>query len=146
MTREIIFDAPASAALFAEHADECANPLLGRTCPQRAMYEAIEAAGAGQCFAAYVDGELVGFAFLLMGPLPHYAGLFATVESLYLSEDARRGGLGKMLMGSLETCAIEAGCEAIFRSAIVGSCRVAWLSPAADRYRLTNRIFTKRLK
>lgn len=141
-----IFDHPASAALFAEHADECANPLLGRTCPRRAMYDALEAAGVGHTFAAHRDGDLAGFAFVLRGPMPHYEGVFATVESLFVGKQARHGGLGRHLMDAIEAYAAETGCAAIFYSAPVGSRMARMMALQPSRYRRTNLIFTRRLR
>ncbi len=140
-----VFDDPASEALFAEYAEECANPVLGRTVPSRAMYEAIEAAGAGKCLSVSVDGALVGFAFVLIGPLPHFQGLFATVESVFLNRQSRRFGLGLRLMEAVESLARDAGCEAIFFCAPTGSRFLAVLRRRRGYWR-TNVVFTKRLQ
>lgn len=140
-----IFDDPASAELFAEYEQECANPLTGSTAPVRAMYEALEGLGVAQCFAAYADLKLCGFAFVLISVLPHYGRRFATVESLFVGGAGRRGGgLGVWLMSAVEAHAKKAGCTAIFYSAPVGS-RFARLLFLKKEYRKTNHIFTRSL-
>lgn len=140
-----IFADPVSEALFREYALECANALLGPTTPQAALYAALEDAGAVQCFAAHVQGLLSGFAFVILGPAPHY-GLrrFATVESLFVARVVRHTGLGVLLMREVEESVRTAGCEAIFYTAPVGS-RLARLLFLSSDYRNTNHVFTKRL-
>ena len=141
---EIFADA-CSAELFAAYDAECANPLLGPTTPQGAIYEALEATGSVQAFAGYLNGVLCGFGFVILGPLPHYGRKFATVESVFVARVARHSGLGTRLMSELEEFAREAGCEVIFYSAPVGS-RLARLLFLSDDYCNTNHVFTKRLR
>ncbi|MGA9070542.1 MAG: hypothetical protein WB424_09835, partial [Terracidiphilus sp.] len=90
----MIFQDPASAELIAEYERECANPLLGPCAPQPEMYASLEEQGAAQCFAAYKDQTLIGFAFVLTTPLPHYEleRKFATVESFFVASVARHTG------------------------------------------------------
>lgn len=140
-----IFDDPSSAELFVEYTIECANPLLRSTAPQRQMYEQLEELGAAQCFAARVDGRLIGFAFVIMSPLMHYGVKFATVESLFVTKAARIGGAGVALMAAVDEYARAAECKAIFYSAPVNSQLARLLFLLADEYRHTNHIFTKRL-
>lgn len=141
-----IFDDTSSAALFSEYESECANPLLGTTAPRKEQYEALEGTGFAFCFRACVDGVLSGFAFYVMGPPPHYGGLWcATVESLFVMRASRAGGLGKQLMDAVETDAEARGCAAIFYSAPAGSRLAKLLFLCADEYRNTNHVFARRL-
>lgn len=140
-----IFDDPASAALFAEYEAECANPVLGPVSPRRETYEALEAMGLAQCFAVYVLGELVGFAFVVMGEAPHYGRNLATVESLYVHPEAR-GGPGRALMKTVEAAARETGCQAMFYTAPVGSRMAKLLLLMSEAYPNTNLVFTRRLQ
>ena len=132
-------------ALFAGYERECANPEMGASWPSLDMYENIEAAGLGQCFAAREDGLLYGFAFVIVGGLPHYARKCATVESLYVARETRGGGLGTALMHAVGDYAKEQGCHAIFISAPAQSRLARLLFLSEDQYRNTNHIFTKRL-
>ncbi len=141
-----IFDDPVSEALFAEYERESANTLLGPCSPSREMYEAMEAAGMGQCFAAYAYGQLAGFAFVLTSALPHYGRKFASVESLFVVGSSRGGGLGGRLMNAVESYCLEAGCEALFYSAPVGSRLAELMFLWDDRYTNTNHVFCRRLQ
>jgi|GEM_PF-1032468 len=145
-TASAIFDDPAGAALIDEYERECANPVLGPTQPQRKLYEALEGCGVAHCFAGEVDGVLRGFAFYLMGTPPHYGDKkCATVESLFVSSEARGGGLGGQLMEAIEKDAKANGCVAILYSAPVGSRLARLLFLSTDRYRNTNHTFTRAL-
>lgn len=141
-----IFDDPASAVLFEENSYECANPLLGATAPQREMYEVLERSGMAQCFGAYEGDVLRGFAFMLMAPSGHNGRRYATVESLFVTREARSSGLGDLVMGTMEDHAKQYGCEAIFYSAHVGSRLAKLLFLCSDRYTNTNHIFCRRLQ
>lgn len=143
-----IFDDPASAGLFAEYEKECANALMGPTTPEREMYEALERLGAAQCFGAYVDGNLRGFAFVLNGELPHFGHgrKFATVESLFVSRASRECGLGSNLMDALESHCREAGCIAVIYIAPVGSRLARLLFLSEDKYKNTGHTFYRELR
>lgn len=140
-----VFDDPAWPALLTQYEPECANPLLGGVSPDRRGYEALEALGAGQCFRALAHGKLCGFAFLLIGTLPHYGRRFATVESLFVAQAARTTGAGLELMRAFEARASAAGCGAILYSAGVDSRLAGLLELLHREYRLTNYVYTKRL-
>jgi GNAT superfamily N-acetyltransferase len=141
-----IFDDPDCEALLAEHESECANALLGPTRPQRWLYGAMEVSGSGQCFAAYRGGELVGYAFVMVGPLPHYEGRFATVDGPFVTVTARSTGLGDTLMEAVEDHGKRAGCEAVFYSTPTYSRLGRLLTLRPEEYCLTNRIFTRKLR
>lgn len=149
---EEIFDDPGSAELFAEYAAECANPVTGAPPPVRAMYEALEQTGAVRFFGAYCridhpldEVRLVGFACVSIVVAPDFGLRLASVERLFVSGAARRGGLGAMLMRKIEDDARDAGCEDIRYSAPVGS-RLAKLLFLREEYQKTNHIFTRRLR
>jgi GNAT superfamily N-acetyltransferase len=142
---EEIFNDPASAELMAQYADECANAMLGKPRPRRDVYGALETTGCAQCFAAYEDGKLCGFALVLIACVPHYGLSHATVESLFVSREACRSGLGVALMADVEAHARQAGCGAIFYSAPAGGRLARLMFLQSDVYVNTNHIFTKRL-
>lgn len=141
-----IFDDAGSAALFAEYEAECANPLLPRTAPQRAMYEQQEQYGVAQCYAGRVDGVLCAVAFVVLSPFMHYGGRFAIVESLFVAREHRPGGLGSRLMQVLEEDAKQLGCTEVFYTAPVKSALAQLLFLWSDRYVNTNHIFCRSLK
>lgn len=131
--------------MFAAYSEECANPLCGPTARSREAYESLELAGAAQCFGAYVDGELQGFACVFTAALPHYGRKFASVESLFVLPAARASELGRFLMSEAERFARAAGCVAIFYSARVGG-NLDRLLMLLDDYALTNHVFCRRLQ
>ncbi|HEX5236149.1 MAG TPA: GNAT family N-acetyltransferase [Silvibacterium sp.] len=137
-----IFDDPRSAGLIAEYAEECGNALIGKPAPRRDMYENLEGSGLGHCFAAYEDGALCGFALIIVSVVPHYGLSCATPESLFVSREAN---CGAELMKAVEGYARRNGCANIFYSAPVFSRFDRMLSLRQREYRLTNRVYTKRL-
>jgi GNAT superfamily N-acetyltransferase len=140
-----LFNDPDMGELCAEYEQECANPELGKTTPQRSLYERLEGCGAGRCFAARLEGRLRGFAFMLLADLPHYGKKCATVESLFIARVARAGQLGWRMMETIDAHAKAAGCEAIFYSAPVDS-RFARLLLGTTHSLWTGYVFTKSLR
>jgi len=128
--------------LILEYADECSIPGIGRVNPQPQIYAALEAAGTLQSFAAY-HGGLVGFANVLTPILPHYGVRVATVETLFVSKDARRSGIGRELLLALEKYALEVGCKGILYSSPAGGQLERVLS--AKKYQQTNSVFYRPL-
>lgn len=139
-----IFEDPSSAELFAEYERESANAMLGPCAPSLGRYEQLEACGAGQCFAAYSDGMLAGFAFVVVGPVPHHSRKLAMVESLFVAS-ARSGYLGGRLMNAIESCYREAGCEDLIYHAPARSRLAVMLFLHEDEYANTGHVFCRRL-
>jgi GNAT superfamily N-acetyltransferase len=130
--------------LLAEYAAECSIPEIGEVCPQPAIYEALERAGVVQVFGGYADGQLVGFASLLLTVLPHYGRKTATVESLFVAQVYRTSGIGAALMEAMESAARDAGCAAILYSAPAGG-KLERLLDLRRAYRRTNAVFCRSL-
>ena len=137
-----IFDDPEGADLIREYAEECGNALVGTPVPQRDRYENLEAAGMGQCFAAYVGLKLVGFAFVLVTAVPHYDVKLAAVESVFVTRSAH---CGAVLMTKLNDYAASMGCATIFYTAPVGSRLAKLLFLCSDEYTHTSHVFSRRL-
>jgi len=144
-----IFDDPEGEDLIREYAEECGNALVGTPVPQRDRYENLEAAGIGQCFAAYelldhpLDrAALVGFAFVLVTVVPHYEVKLAAVESVFVT---RRAHSGAALMNALNHYATKMGCTTIFYTAPVGSRLAKLLFLCSDEYTHTSHVFSRRL-
>lgn len=138
-----IFRAPNAADLFSEYADECSIPLIGKINPQPEIYAAMERNGMLQCFGAYDGERLIGFATILLPILPHYGKKVATVESLFIEQDGRKGGIGRKLLYSVENFAKNSGCVAILYSAPAGGKLERLLS--MKRYARTNTVFCRSL-
>jgi N-acetylglutamate synthase-like GNAT family acetyltransferase len=56
------------------------------------------------------EGRVVGFTHLHLAELFHERGRLGRIMALVVTDDARRSGVGKMLMSSLEVLARNAGC------------------------------------
>jgi GNAT superfamily N-acetyltransferase len=139
-----LFADPDFEVLCGEAAAECANPALSAPLPDCALYQALEATGATRCFRCD-DEQLCGFAFAVLAPSAHNRRRYATVESLFVGAQHRSGGAGVQLMAAVEDAAREAGCEAVFYSAHVGSRLAKLLFLSTDRYVHTNHIFCRRV-
>lgn len=107
---DIILDSP----LLKAYEEECANPLLGPTNPDRGMYEAMSRSGMLTCFGCFDGNNLVGFATVLITVYPHFSKKVATGESIY----ALRGGLA--LISAIKKFAKVSGCTEILYSAPFG--------------------------
>jgi GNAT superfamily N-acetyltransferase len=58
--------------------------------------------GAVEVLAARAEGRVVGVAVLAYRLSISAAGLFASIEDLYVRPDARRGGVGRALLEAVE--------------------------------------------
>ena len=148
-----LFDDRGMLALVAEYESECGSALLGKPGPRREVYEGMERTGLAQCFAAYArldhpldPPRLAGFACVLVAVVPHYGYSCATVESLFVSRDARASGLGSKLMEAVEAYAKGAGCTVMFYTAPIGSRLARQLFLRPTEYPNTNAVFARLLK
>lgn len=139
-----ILDAENAPELIAEYSAECSIPEIGETNPQRDLYAVMERTGLAQSFGAYRDGQLAGFAIVLIYVLPHYGKQIATVESLFVASAHRNSEIGRELMAAIEGYAREKGCKVILYSAPAGS-RLERLLFLKKPYRRTNAVFCRSL-
>lgn len=141
-----VLDHPAFEALWSANAAECAIPQLSPAKPDADFYRRLEAGGYAICFRCGTGDELHGYALMLMAPSGHNRQRYGTVESLFVSEEARGSGGGTRLMKTIESAARESGCEAVFVTAHVGSrlARLMFLEP--ERCTLANLVFCWRLR
>jgi GNAT superfamily N-acetyltransferase len=116
---------------------------FGPVSPCFDVYRQMEANGALHVVGVFAP-ELVGLASLLIYGLPHYAGRkICTMESFFVSPDARRGGTGLKLLRAAEARAVELGAVALMVSAPAGG-RLASVLPRRG-YRKTNEVFLRAL-
>lgn len=108
-------------------------------------YHHLEDVGALHVLGAFEEEEMVGFLFLLLAELPHYAGvLTATSESFFVLPEHRAGGTGVKLLRAAEALAREHGAECLVVSAPAGSRLDAFLA-GLGRYRIADHIYFQRL-
>jgi GNAT superfamily N-acetyltransferase len=140
-----ILEAPNAQGLLAAYADECSIPEIGEPKPQATQYELLESAGALHTFGVYENDELVGFASVLIAPLPHYGRKVATIESIFVHPAHRESAIGRTLMLVVEQFADVQGCAAILYSAPKGS-RFDKLLNILPDYRNTNAVYCRSLQ
>ncbi len=59
------------------------------------------------------DGQLTGYLLAVIAPMFVYGGYMGFVQELYVSEDARRAGVGRTLMETFHTVATTAGATVV---------------------------------
>ncbi|MFU2088160.1 GNAT family N-acetyltransferase [Bordetella bronchiseptica] len=137
-------DAPTFASLCAEYAQESANADLAGRAPDHHAYAGMEAAGVAHFLGVFRGEELVGFACLLVTPVPHFKGrLIGTTESIFVAAAHRPGGAGMALLRATEALARDLGATGLYVSGPAEG-RLVQLLPAAG-YRETNRTFYRGL-
>lgn len=143
VTVDEFFDDPSTEILLAQYADECAIDEMPRPFPHAGSYHALESTGAFFAFGAYVDGTLVGFMSIVMPILPHYSVRAATMESFFVSQHHRKGGIGLKLIKHVEAFAANNGAAGLLISAPAGGRLEKLLS--RFNYRHTNTVFFRKL-
>lgn len=134
---------PKFMGLIAEYADESAIEGMPEPDYQLGMYKHLELLGHFHMFAAYVEGELIGFLTMVDTVLPHYGKRVATVESYFVAKAHRKGGPGLDLLRAAEWLAKALGAVGILLSAPRGG-KLARVMPKA-KYKHTNEVFFKEL-
>jgi GNAT superfamily N-acetyltransferase len=119
-----ILGARNAAELIDEYAAECSRPDAN---PQASIYDAMEQAGALQCFGAYLENgpaeldELIGFASVVSAVMPHNGKRVATIESIFVLSAQRHTCAGTDLLTAAEEYAAEAGCADLLYTARIYS-------------------------
>lgn len=140
MIQRISYTAIIGSPLIAKYAAESSIPEIGPVNPQWDIYATLEKSGLFQCFGAYHENMLVGFAWVLTPVLPHYGKRVATLESIFVSSTFRQFGYGVALMRAVEQYAKGVGCVGVLYSAPAGG-RLERLLELKKSYRRTNAIF-----
>ena len=139
-----ILSAPNARELIAEYSAECSIAEIGPINPQKAIYAALEANRAMQCFGAFKDDTLTGFATVLVSVNPHYGRKLAVIESLFVTAENRRSDAGTELLAAVESYARGTECAGILYSAPAGGSLERLLQRRAQ-YTLTNTVFFRSL-
>mgnify|MGYP005608328559 FL=1 len=135
----------ALAGMLSAYGRESSIPEIGESCANMAMYHMLEASGALHILGAFVDGQLVGMASLMINQLPHYAGrTVAVTESLFVAPEHRPGGTGMQLLRAVEAYAKDKGAVALLVSAPSGG-RLTKVLPRSG-YRESNQVFVRGLQ
>lgn len=134
---------PALPTLVEEYAGESTRASLGDYQPQFEMYRRLEEMGVMRFAGAWLGSDLVGFVTVGAARVPHYGGVTATTESLFVASHARKTGAGKLLLEKAEEMAVELGAVGLFVSAPSGG-RLSAVLPRIG-YQRSNEVFFKGL-
>lgn len=143
-TIDEIESSPDLAVLLDEYAAESANTGIGPASPQIDTYRKLEASGFLHAFAARVDGQIIGFMFLLLSVLPHFGRKVGVTESYFVAREHRKSGAGLRLLRAAEEAAKAEGAVGLLLSAPAGGI-LERVAPGVG-YRETNRVFFKGLQ
>lgn len=143
-TVDEINSSPNLAMLLGEYAAESANTGIGPASPQIDTYRKMEEFGFLRAFVACVDGELIGFMFLLLSVLPHFGRKVGVTESYFVAAEHRKSGAGLRLLRAAEEVAQAEGAVGLLLSAPAGGV-LERVAPGVG-YRETNRVFFKELQ
>lgn len=108
---------PRYIELIDEYAWESAVVDMPAINAKMETYVPMESTGMLNIFAAFAEGELIGFVSVLTPTLPHYGALVATTESFFVTAGHRGGGTGLKLLKRAEDFAWEQGSPGLFVSA-----------------------------
>ncbi len=139
----VLLDDPDFYILAVEYEDESSNKELGPCNWNRKQYLEMEERGVFHIVAAHDNGKLVGLATAVVAVLPHYSVPVATVESIFVRPEYRKGRVGLHLIDKIESVAKDGGAMGLFLTAPVGS-SLAGIAPRKG-YRHTNEVFFKSL-
>lgn len=110
------------------------------------LYDHLYEAGSIVVARARINAEkCVGFASLIIGPMPHWGAFCGTMESLFVLKRHRGTGAGRLLIYYLEQCATARGCKLFAISAPSGGVLDKVLAAGAHDMKLTNHTYTKAL-
>jgi hypothetical protein len=140
-----ILNSPNAPELLEEYSAECALEELGAINPKAETYAAMERTGNFQCFGAYEEHRLVGFASALVYVVPHYDKRIATVESLFVARVCS-GWIGGKLLAAIADYGRKRDCEVVLYSAPVRSRLARMLFSHEPEYRNCSHVFIQRLR
>lgn len=129
--------------LAVEYEKEKANPELGAARWDVKTYEKLVKEGKYLPIGVYDEDKLVGYGGVLISVLPHYNKLVATIESIFLKKEYRKGRTGTKMVEELEKLASKAGAQGVYFTTGVGD-KLSKLAPLIG-YRPANEVFFKAL-
>ena len=113
--------------------------------PDYKSYMAAEHYGTMKFFGAFYEGQLVGILTMFVVSVPHYSTKIATVESIFVLEEFRKGGLGIKMLKVAQEAAKFFGATGLFISAPLDGKLAKVLEKKKD-FTETNRVFFQRLQ
>lgn len=116
------FDSPGFKEIFEDYTQECGNPVIGKTEPNREIYRGLYVKGMLRCGCAEMDGKAVGGVFLTLYEHLHYKGSkVANIDGIFLKKEFRKGATGLEIINWAKRIAKDSGCSVLTLSAPKGS-------------------------
>lgn len=112
---------PVGSKLVERYRDECAKPPFAESTPDPEAYEAMESFGNYRLAWMKKDGKPIGFVGVLVCKVPHFSMVCASIESLYLAPEHRKGFNGLRLLQWAKKVARQAGAVGITMTAVEGT-------------------------
>ena len=112
---------PVGSKLVERYREECAKPPFAESAPDAEAYKAMESIGNYRLAWMKKDGKPIGFVGVLVCKVPHFSMVCASIESLYLAPEHRKGFNGLRLLKWAKTVAKQAGAVGITMTAVEGT-------------------------
>lgn len=112
---------PIFADMCAEYARESGNADIGFSQPNTRFYKIMESLGRCFCVGVFDDGDMVGFAALLLNEHPHYSTNIGVCDAIFIKRERRMGQVGLRLIRKVRELAKEKGAPGVYFSAPANS-------------------------
>ncbi len=109
--------------LIKEYSEETANPAIGEPKALIERYQFLNEQGRLKVIGAFEEDRLVGIATVMIAKSQHYPFPVASIESLYLMKEVRKGTNGVRLLRGVKRVVKESGAPGI-----------AFMAPPGSRY------------
>jgi GNAT superfamily N-acetyltransferase len=118
--REFLSDADC-LRLVSAYREECAKPPFGDSVPCLQAYEAMEGVKAYHLAKLVLNSKPIGFCGITIFVVPHFSKVCASVESLYLTPEYRKGTNGLRLLNWAKRKAKSLGAVGLTLTAVEGT-------------------------
>lgn len=112
-----LFEKPELEKLMADYAAEAKHEKTPSINITFDMYYKLEEMGMFTAFAAFEDGEVVGFIAVTVTVAPRFGVPMGMVDAFYVDPDYRKKGTGKKLLEEAERHAVSQGAAGVIVSA-----------------------------
>ena len=113
--------APETLGLVERYREECAKPPFDDSVPDLRAYEAMEAVGAYGIAVLKKDGKAIGFVGVTVYTTPHFSLPVASIESIFLDIEHRKGANGLRLINWAKWFARGKGAVGLTFTAVEGT-------------------------
>lgn len=118
--RDFLSD-PETIALVDRYREECAKPPFDNSVPDLRAYEAMETVGAYGIAVLKKEGKAIGFVGVTVYTTPHFSLPVASIESIFLDVEHRKGANGLRLLNWAKWFARGKGAVGLTLTAVEGT-------------------------